>query len=106
VDHADTGDDAGGGRLAVVQVPGGERRELEEGGAGVDQSVDALAGEQLATGAMAAHGLGAAAGARPGQALGEQGELGLPVRAVGAERGAASIDGGGQDGALRDRHAR
>ena len=45
---ADAGDDAGGGRLVVVQVPGGERRQLEEGRAGVEQLADPLADRQLA----------------------------------------------------------
>ncbi len=34
-------------RLAVVHVPGGERRELEEGRVGVAEPVDALAGSEL-----------------------------------------------------------
>ena len=41
------GDDAGARRLAVVDVPRGERVQLEERGAGVDEPVDALAREQL-----------------------------------------------------------
>jgi hypothetical protein len=43
----------GAGRLAVVHVPGGERRELEERRARVEQPVDALAHRQLALLAMA-----------------------------------------------------
>ncbi len=43
----DPGDDAGGGRLPLVDVPGGERVELEKGAGGVDQAVDPLAGGQL-----------------------------------------------------------
>ena len=47
LDDADAGDDPGPGRLAVVHVPGGQRAELEEGGAGVDEPVDPLARGQL-----------------------------------------------------------
>ena len=48
VDPADPGDDPGAGRRVVVEAVGGERRELEEGRAGVEQPVDALARQQLA----------------------------------------------------------
>ena len=41
------------GRLVVVEALAGQGRELEEGGAAVDQALDPLAGEQLAAGAMA-----------------------------------------------------
>ena len=53
LDDADAGDDPGGGRLAVVEVPGGERVQLEEGRAGIDEPVDPLPGEQLAARAVA-----------------------------------------------------
>ena len=52
-DGADAGDDAGARRLVVVEALAGQGRELEEGGAAVDQALDPLAGEQLAAGAMA-----------------------------------------------------
>ena len=47
-DAADAGDDAGGGRLVVVQAVGGQRRQLQEARAGVEQAVDAVARQQLA----------------------------------------------------------
>ncbi len=47
-DAADAGQDAGPGRLVVVQAGGGERAELQERAAGVEQQIDAVAGEQLA----------------------------------------------------------
>ena len=50
LDRADAGDDPGGGRLAVVAVPGGERAELEERRARVEQPLDPLARGQLAAG--------------------------------------------------------
>ena len=45
---ADAGDDAAGGDLVVEHAPAGHRRELEEGRAGIEQRVDAVAHEQLA----------------------------------------------------------
>ena len=63
LDDADAGDDPGRGRLAVVQLPGGERAELEERGARVDQPVDPLARGQLAARAVALDGDAAAASA-------------------------------------------
>ena len=53
LDDADAGDDARRRSLTVVQVPGGERVQLEEGRAGVDEAVDALAREQLSARAVA-----------------------------------------------------
>ncbi len=50
---ADAGDQASAGRIAVVHVPGGERRQLEEGGSGVEQLRDPLADGELALIAMA-----------------------------------------------------
>jgi hypothetical protein len=61
LDDADAGDDSGRRRLPVVQVPGGERVELEERGAGIDEAVDALAGSELSAGAMPLRRLLAAA---------------------------------------------
>ena len=61
--RADAGDDAGRRRLAVVEAVRGQRRELEEGRAGVDQALDPLAGEQLAAGVVALDRRLAAAGA-------------------------------------------
>ena len=48
MDAADAGDEAGGRRLVVVHAAGGERRDLEERAAGVEQRLDAVARQQLA----------------------------------------------------------
>ena len=53
LDHPDPRHDAGRRRLAVVDLPGGESVQLEEGRAGVDEQVDALAGRELAARPMA-----------------------------------------------------
>ena len=55
LDHADSADHAGAGRVAVVELLGGERRELEERGAGIAEQLDPLARGQLAARAMALH---------------------------------------------------
>ena len=52
LDDADPGDDPGRRRLAVVDLPGGERAELEERRAGIDEPVDPLARGQLPARAM------------------------------------------------------
>ncbi len=79
VDHADAGDDAGGRHLAAVEAMGGERRELEEGAAGIEQQVDAVAHQDLAAGVvaidlrLAAPGEnGGVLGAEPGDQIGER----------------------------------
>src|SRR5204862_3869494 len=61
LDDTDAGDDPGGRSRAVVEIPGGERRQLEERGAWIDQPVDSLAGRQLPAGAMPLDGALAAA---------------------------------------------
>ena len=48
LDHADAGHDPGRWRLAVVELPGGERVQLEERRARVDEQVDPLARCELA----------------------------------------------------------
>ncbi len=60
VDDADAGHDAGAD--GEVGTPGRERRELEEGGAGIDQQVDPLAAGEPAALAVPRHVLGAATG--------------------------------------------
>src|SRR5207249_10929235 len=47
LDDADPGDDARSGRLAVVHVPRGQGRKLEESAVGIDEPVDPLASRQL-----------------------------------------------------------
>src|SRR5581483_8985780 len=49
-DAADAGDDPRAGRLVVVHPERGERRELEERGARVEEPLDAIARQQLARG--------------------------------------------------------
>ena len=71
-DRADAGHDARARGVAVVEAVRRERRELQEGAAGVDEPLDPLAGEQLAALLVALHGVRAAA--RPGPL-----ELGLEV---------------------------
>ena len=75
------------GRLAVVEPVGGQRRDLEERAAVVEEHVDPLAREQLAAGHVplpralrAAEGRGA----EPVPQLGDEGALGRVVR---CERG-------------------
>ena len=50
---ADAGDDAGRGRLVVVEVPGRQRRQFEKRRVGIEQLRDAVAHGQLAVLAMA-----------------------------------------------------
>jgi hypothetical protein len=52
LDHTDAGDDARGGRLAVVHLPRRQRVELQEGRVGIAERLDALAGKQLVARAM------------------------------------------------------
>ena len=87
-DPPDAGDHAGARRVAVVEAVGGERAQLEEGGARVEQAVDALADGQLAALAVAGDGALVAGRATVGQGggLGAQladerphgGVIGLP----------------------------
>jgi hypothetical protein len=53
LDRADAGDDAGARGVVVVQAGRGERAQLEERRAGVEQPVDPLPDGQLAALAMA-----------------------------------------------------
>ncbi len=56
LDEADARDEPGAGGVAVVQVVRGQRCDLEERAAVVEQALDALAREQLATGDVALAG--------------------------------------------------
>ena len=47
-DLADTRDHARAGDILVIDLISGELTDFEEGGAGVEQALDALAGQQLA----------------------------------------------------------
>ncbi len=64
--------DAGGGHRLVIDLPGSQRREFEKRRTRVQQLVDALAGQQFATGLMA--GVVACA-----PALGYLGEPGIEI---------------------------
>ena len=66
LDPADPGDDPGAGRVVVVQAGRGERAQLEEGRAGVEQAVDPLADRELAALAVAGDRAVVAAGAAAG----------------------------------------
>ena len=63
LDRADAGDDAGrrGAAPVAVHAVGGPEAQLEEVGAGVEQTADALAGGEAALGVLALDRLGAAA---------------------------------------------
>jgi len=60
-DRADAGDDAGRRRFAVVHLPRGQRREFEERRVGVNQTINAVADEELALLGVAPPGLCVAA---------------------------------------------
>ena len=68
-DAADAGDDPRAGRLVVVHAERGERRELEERRARVDQALDAVAREQLARARVPLAGALRSAQARLGETL-------------------------------------
>ena len=67
LDPADAGDDAGARGVVVVQAGGGERAQLQERGARVEEPVDAFADRELAAFAMALDGAVVAAGAAAGE---------------------------------------
>ncbi|MCY1371943.1 hypothetical protein D9M69_591130 [compost metagenome] len=97
-DAADPGDHAGGRHVFAVHLVGGELADFEERRAGVEQTVDAFARQQLAARGMALLGLGAAA-------LVDAGEQGAQVvdllehgGRVGGEVRRARVDLGVQDG--------
>ena len=70
VDAADAGHEARGRRVVAVHAAGGERRDLEERAAGVEEGLDALARQELAArDVLGARGLAAAGrGRAPGAA--------------------------------------
>ena len=101
LDPADAGDDAGAGRVVVVQAGRRERAQLEEGRARVEQAVDPLADRELAALAVARDRALVAAGAAA-----RDGRLARPqVRderrhriVVGARLGGRGIEPAAQDG--------
>ncbi len=64
-DARDSGDDAGGGRLAVVLVVRDEQADLEEAGVGIAKTLDALAGGELSLRVLASNLLRSAALSEP-----------------------------------------
>jgi hypothetical protein len=91
-DAADARDDAGGGRVVVVQIPGGQRRQFEKRGVGIEEQADAFAHGQLALLAVALEIARAAALSRAGVALAHflherehARAVGLILRAVGPD---------------------
>ena len=85
LDDADAGDDPGARRVAVVEIPGGERVQLEERRAGIDEPVDPLPRGQLAAGAVALHRLLAAAARDLRGALAQLGDERLHALAAARE---------------------
>ena len=101
LDAADAGDDAGARRVVVVQAGRGERAQLEEGGAGVEEAVDALADGELAALAVARDGAVVAAGAATGDrrlAGAQVGDEGGHRVVVGAGLRGAGVESAAQDG--------
>ncbi len=97
--RSDAGDEGGADR--VVAAPGGERGEFEEGRVGIEEQLDALAGEQLAALAVPFDVLRPAARERLrvlGVEVGELREHGL---AVGGVVGTVGVQGGREDGHRR-----
>ena len=94
LDAADAGDDAGGVDVAVIHAVGGKRRQLQKRRAGIDQVHHAVARQQLAAADMAfARFLRAAQGGLRTARLQFGGER-AHLFGIGAEFGAACIDGG------------
>ena len=81
VDDADPGDDPRRRCVAVVQLPGRERVQLEERGARVDEPVDPLARRELAAGAVSLDRLLAPAGGDERRALAQLGTTSVDIDA-------------------------
>jgi hypothetical protein len=93
------GDHAGAMDLLVVHLEGGERPDLEEGRAGIEQAQHALARQELAAGGMALARFGVAAERGRLAALAEFAAQRVPGLGIGARLGRIQIDL-----ALDDRH--
>ncbi len=91
-DAADAGDEAGARRFVVVHLEGGERRQLEERRAAVEQALDALAHRQLALRAMPLDVFRAAAFARAGEVRAQIADELLHPIAIGLEERIGGID--------------
>ena len=92
------GDDAGARRLAVVELPGGERVQLEEGRVRVDEPVDPLARGELAARAVALDRLLAAAARDLRRALAQLGDERRHPLAPARELVGAALDLRREDG--------
>ena len=96
-DAADAGDDAGARRLVAVHAEGGERRQLEERRARVEQHLHAIAGQQFsARHVLGARRLAAARARLVAWRAAQFGDQRTHGRLVGGEFGAFPIDFGFQ----------
>ena len=96
--RADAGDDAGCRNILAVHAISGERRQLEEGRARIEQEADALARQELAAGKVAlARGV-AAAEADAFELLREVGDEAPHRRVVRLVEGRMRIERCGEDG--------
>ena len=101
LDPTDAGHDPGPRRVAVVQAVGGVGTQLEEGAAGIDEAIDAVADRELAALAVAVDRSLVARGAVARQRIGSGSEVldqGAHGVGVGARRGCIGIEGGAQHG--------
>ena len=96
-DAADAGDQPGGRRLALVQVVGGKRRQLQKRGAPVEEPIDALANGQLALRAVALQVLGSPPVAGCLNAVPELADELPHAIAISFERVLVGVDLGGED---------
>ena len=101
LDDADARDDARARRAVVVHLPGGERVQLEEGRAGVDEQVDALPRRQLAARAVPLRRLLAAAARDLRRPLAHLGDELLHPLAPARELLGVAVELRGQDGHAR-----
>ena len=101
-DAADAGDQAGGRRLVAIEAERRQRRELEERRAGIEQQLDAFAGQQLAAADVARAGRLATAGGGARQARAQVLDQGAHRRRIGGELRASNVEQRLDD---RHRHA-
>ena len=95
IDPADAGDQPGGMDRVVIHAVRGERRELEERRAGIEQLRDALARQQLAARLVALARLGRTALGDRGALVGEVADQFRHRLRIGLEFRGVDIDGGG-----------